>query len=193
MGMYSELILGVELHPNTPENVINILKFLCREDGYFPLPENVTYPDHPFFRTVSYESIFSYMRNSFDSTPGSTFIFEDYSKSFILIVRAHLPNYQLEYEYFLDWLAPYCQTGTDFIEFIGYLRYEDDYNPTLIYIRSGKIWVVYITPPLSISDTDDEDNLEPNGLSSQISAKGFISLQDRIDEILKFKKMNRQS
>src|SRR3954463_1877063 len=101
MGVYSELVLGIELKPDTPEEVLKILKFLCRVEGYFPLPSDVTLPEHLFFRTAKYENIFSYMRNSFDSIPASTISFDEYSKGYILTVRAHLLDYQLEYEYFL--------------------------------------------------------------------------------------------
>jgi galactose mutarotase-like enzyme len=43
MGMYTELVLSVNIH-NKPE-IVNILKYMC--DNEQPLPENL--PNHPLF------------------------------------------------------------------------------------------------------------------------------------------------
>lgn len=45
-------------------------------------------------------------------------------------IRANLKNYDNEIDKFLHWLAPYIDTEG----FIGYTRYEEYDDPTLIYI-----------------------------------------------------------
>ena len=46
-----------------------------------------------------------------------------------LNVRCDLKNYEDEIELFLKWIYNYATTRG----FVGYMRYEEDYNPTLIY------------------------------------------------------------
>lgn len=43
-------------------------------------------------------------------------------------------NYDSEIKHFLDWLAPYIETNG----FIGYTKYEEFEDPTLIYIEDDR-------------------------------------------------------
>ena len=45
MGMYTELNIGVDLAPSTPDNVIKILDYMLGDEEV-----NVETPDHPLFR-----------------------------------------------------------------------------------------------------------------------------------------------
>lgn len=65
----------------------------------------------------------------FDGSTNSEMVFDDISKTWKINIRANLKNYDSEIEEFLDWLEPYI--GTE--DFIGYMRYEEWEDPTLIY------------------------------------------------------------
>ena len=62
-----------------------------------------------------------------------------------LTVRCSFKNYDDEIELFLDWLAPYIET----YGFLGYHRYEEFDDPTLIYKEDGKIVYKNITNTLT--------------------------------------------
>ncbi|MCA1800256.1 MAG: hypothetical protein LC650_03090, partial [Actinobacteria bacterium] len=47
-----------------------------------------------------------------------------------LTIRCNLKDYDDEIEKFIDWITPY----TDSTGFVGYKRYEQDEEPTLIYL-----------------------------------------------------------
>jgi hypothetical protein len=178
MGIYSELVIGIQLKPDTPAKVIETLEQLCGIKITPNYPDDYEFPDHPLFQTEKGKRIFGYSRNLFNSIPGRSLTFVEYNKAYILTVRAHLKSYDLEYEYFLDWIAPYSQTGKDYLEFVGYIHNEDWFNPVLIYIHKGKVWVAEITPRLNISDLDDEEKFEPDASLNRIGARGFIMLKD---------------
>ena len=54
---------------------------------------------------------------------------------YFLNVRCNLKNYHEEIEKFMNWLCPYIETEG----FLGYMRYEECDNPTLIYKENGEI------------------------------------------------------
>lgn len=57
-----------------------------------------------------------------------------------LNIRCNLKNYDDEIEKFLDYISPYIETKG----FLGYMRYEESEEPTLIYCDSGKIRYRYV-------------------------------------------------
>lgn len=61
--------------------------------------------------------------------------YNDVLNSWKVNIRASLINSDSEIENFLDWLAPYIAT----YGFIGYKRYEEYDDPTLVYIECGKV------------------------------------------------------
>lgn len=64
--------------------------------------------------------------------------FDTISNTWKVNIRANLQNQDSEIEKFIDWLAPHiCTFG-----FIGYTRYEEFYDPTLIYIEVSVIDVL---------------------------------------------------
>ena len=65
----------------------------------------------------------------FDGSTNSKMVFDNISKTWKINIRANLKNYDSEIEEFLDWLEPYIRTEG----FIGYMRYEEWEDPTLIY------------------------------------------------------------
>lgn len=126
MGMYTELVLGVEIEPN--ESILSVLKYMLGDaDDYGE------HYYHDLFTTKRWQIMLRCGSAYFDGQPDSK-LFEDYGE-YYLNVRCNLKNYCCEIEEFLDWLRPYIKTDG----FIGYMRYEEHYDPTLIYNENGKI------------------------------------------------------
>ena len=124
MGMYTELVLGVQIENN--ENVIQTLRYMLNQVGDMPEWE------HELFRTDRWDYMLRCGSYYFDSKPDSNLFVDDLYKDnpmYYLNVRCNFKNYGSEIEKFLDWLCPYIKT----YGFLGYKRYEEDEDPTLIY------------------------------------------------------------
>ena len=61
---------------------------------------------------------------------------DDISNAYYLCVRANLKNYGEEIRKFLDWITPYLEKYEG--EFLGFYRYEESEQPTLIYHKATK-------------------------------------------------------
>lgn len=131
MGMYTELNIGVAFKKDTPNNVINILKYMLSED------ETVQYelPDHPLFRTARWSIMLVCDSYYFDGQTDSSLRYDDISEQYYLNVRCNLKDYDDEIKKFMDFIQPYLDTRG----FLGYTRYEEDDDPTLIYNSSEGI------------------------------------------------------
>ena len=127
MGMYTELVLGVEVVPNT--KVINILRYMLSSE----IKSVCVDINHPLFSTPRWASMLLCDSYYFDGQTDSKLVCDERSKSYYLNVRCNLKNYENEIEQFLDWLCPYIVTDG----FLGYKRYEESYSPTLIYKEGG--------------------------------------------------------
>lgn len=67
----------------------------------------------------------------FDADTHSTLRFDDISDSYYLCIRTNLKNYGQEIRHFVDWIMPYLDKFEG--EFLGFSRYEETEEPTLIY------------------------------------------------------------
>ena len=126
MGMYTELVLGVNLRSDTPENIINILNYMLSGISDSTKPE-IT--DHPLFSTERWPIMLVCDSYYFDGRTDSSMERDTVSKRYELNVRTNFKNYNNEVDLFLDFIRPYLYTDG----FLGYMRYEDDDDPTLIY------------------------------------------------------------
>jgi hypothetical protein len=97
MGMYTELILGAKLKKETPEDVINTLKFMIGMDT----PENfipiVDFGRNPLIGGSFYFAVSSPVTNMYKS---------DIDEEWQISTRANIKNYNDEIEKFLEWLKP---------------------------------------------------------------------------------------
>lgn len=127
MGMYTELVLGLELDHDGA--TIQKLKYML---------DNTTYDvqiDDPFFKAPRWEYMLCCDSYYFDGQTDSKLIYDNVVDTHYLNVRCNLKNYDNEIELFLKWLAPHIVTNG----FLGYMRYEEDENPTLIYNTADSI------------------------------------------------------
>ncbi len=157
MGMYTELYLGIDLKPETPPRVIEILKAMIDLTA-----ENMTdLPEHPFFKTERWhwclKSGGSYY---FDAQPHCLFEYDDITKGWHLTFGTNIKNYTREWESFVDWIAPWINEEDGHI---GHYRYEEDDMPTLLYARKGVVhWLA-----LPSLDALDRHPCDPQPLKEQ--------------------------
>jgi Uma2 family endonuclease len=138
MGMYTELVLAIELKKDTPENVLDIVQYLAAEwDGEAP-----PVPEHQFFRNDYWEAMLTSDSNYLVGEPNIVFIRNKPTfsgKYSSLTVRSQVRSNE-PVDDFLDWIAPYCEEGSysqDGFTFAGFLHYEASYIPQLIYFKEG--------------------------------------------------------
>ena len=136
MGMYTELNLGLALIKDVPDEIIDILRYMLNDQIELVMaPQN-----HPLFETCGWKYVLRCDSYSFDAHTDSSMTFDDIDKKQHLNGRSNLKNYDNEIEEFLNFLEPYIDT----FGFIGYMRYEEDEDPTLIYHTEQGIEYKYI-------------------------------------------------
>ena len=126
MGMYTELHYNVELKKDVPEEILAVLKSMLNWDIKEP-----SLPDHGFFSCERWRALFSCDSYYFHADTHSTLRFDNISHCYYLCIRANLKNYDGEIEAFLKWVEPYVYACKD--DFLGFYRYEECENPTLIF------------------------------------------------------------
>lgn len=128
MGMYTELVCALELRENTPSEILDVIRYMLDETD-----ELERTPDHKLFKTSRWEFMLRSDSYYFDGTSHS-FLKQDNltpdRPMYFLNIRCNLKNYDNEIDKFIDWISLYAETTG----FIGYKRYEEDEEPTLIYI-----------------------------------------------------------
>lgn len=131
MGMYTELNIGVKICPTL--TVVQKLNYMLGEDT-----EDV-HIEHPLFTDQTrYKHMLLSDSYYFDGKSDSKLFVDDLypdEPMYYLNVRCNFKNYDDEIEKFMDWLCPYIETEG----FLGYKRYEECDDPTLIYKENGEI------------------------------------------------------
>lgn len=119
MGMYTELVLKVQIKEDIPNEISNVLNYLFNNE----ILDNISPPKHPFFETPRWTMVGRC--SSYYHIPWSC---SQYEKNYIFS-RSDFKDYSNEIELFLDWLNPYID-GTQG-ECIGWTWYETKRTPTL--------------------------------------------------------------
>lgn len=129
MGMYTELHFNSRLKRDAPKNVIGILKYMLDKRESLP-----ALPEHPLFKTDEWRFMLKVGSYYFDADTHSTLRFDENIGSYYLCVRGNLKNYDHEIQHFISWITPYLDKYEG--EFLGFYRYEEDEEPTLIYMNA---------------------------------------------------------
>ena len=137
MGKYTEL--NIELAVKVTDNVLHVLEFMTGQSE----DKNFEIPTHPLFKSPRWEYMLCCESVYFSHTAHSSIDdpcfgeddADDSHKNRVLNVRCDLKNYEDEIENFLDWIRHYTRTRG----FIGYMRYEEDADPTLIYFTQDSV------------------------------------------------------
>lgn len=125
MGMYTEFDFNSDLKSDTPEEVINILKWMVTRDDNEPPT-----PDHPFFQCDRWQCLFTMDSFYFDANTKASFEPRVWRDGWVLNVRSNLKNYDSEIENFIDWIMPYLDKYEG--DFLGFYRYEESEDPMII-------------------------------------------------------------
>ena len=129
MGMYTEFHFNAELKEDTPEDVLGLLRYMTGETR--DRPDKT--PDHELFETGRWFLMLCCDSAYFDMSTASGLHRSGTFSFWYLSIRTNFKNYDNEIDKFLDWIHPYL--NKDDAEFLGFYRYEDDENPTLIYMK----------------------------------------------------------
>lgn len=127
MGMYTELILGAELYRDTPDYVINILRYMIGEiaekPSYFPFKEeNIEYmlTKSSYYFGIS-ESLRKIWKDNIDG-------------KYRISVRCNCKNYNNEIDTFLSWIKPFIESGSGEREMYAIVIYEECDKPKIYYL-----------------------------------------------------------
>ena len=127
MGMYTELIFGVKLKKDTPENVINTLKYMT---GLISeIPKDYQWEIHkrnPLLGGSYYFAI---------SNPSPNMSFDKISNEWQVNTRGNIKNYENEIEDFLKWIKPFISQGSGYKEMYAITIYEEANEPTIYYLN----------------------------------------------------------
>lgn len=126
MGMYTEIYINVDLKEETPDDVIDVLKALCRFTGYEL--DTAKYPERWY-------SLFSNCSYYTPSTNCRSLVYDDIRSGWSLLGKGDIKNYANEIEKFFEWIMPWIEGHPG--DFVGYSRYEEDQIPTLIFLDSS--------------------------------------------------------
>ena len=136
MGMYTALHFYSELNVPKDSMVADILKYMVGDTE--EMPEML--PDHELFKSDRWRVMLRMDSYYFDEDTHSTLRWDDNGESYYLNIRCNLKDYDSEIEKFIDWIMPYLDEYKQPGDFLGFYRYEEDEEPTII---------KYVTPPQS--------------------------------------------
>lgn len=119
MGMYTQLLLDVELKTDTPQQVITTLEEMI--SGKCEIWDNQL---NWCFNSSSYY---------FNNYSHANLWRDEINNAYKLFVYCDFKNYGNEIQILLAWLKPYIQDCGDMI---GYTRYEEDEMPTILFLKN---------------------------------------------------------
>lgn len=135
MGMYTELIFGASLKPDTPPEIINTIYGLISDDSTISCLtiEDLGWERNPL-KGNSY---------SFAVSESHTLFKKDsfMDGSYILSTRSNIKNYWNDIEKFLDWIKPYIESGSGHRDFYAIVTYEES-DPEIYYLKNKNRLIV---------------------------------------------------
>jgi hypothetical protein len=135
MGMYTELVCAFELKKDTPQDVIDILRFMTGEQVGCNLSKINA---HPLFQTDRWRFMLQcdsyYFEGQTHSEVKRDTVSGEDNPSYFVTIRCNLKNYNDEIDKFIDWVKTYIEYAGHDEYFIGYQRYEENKDPELIYV-----------------------------------------------------------
>ena len=130
MGMYTELIFGAELKKETPNEVIEALKYMLGEVE--EKPSNFSLPEGRcewLFQGSSYYFAIS--------NPTNKMWLDDIDECWHISTRSNIKNYENEIETFLEWIKPFIECGSGNREMYAITIYEDSEEPNIYYLHDS--------------------------------------------------------
>jgi hypothetical protein len=127
MGMYTELIFGAELKKDTPNQVIEALKYMIGETK--EKPSDFPLPDGRCERLFQGGSYYFAINNS-----ATKMWLDDIDEQWHISTRSNIKNYESEIETFLEWIKPYIDSGSGGRDLYAITIYEEQDTPSLYYL-----------------------------------------------------------
>lgn len=126
MGMYTELIFGAKLKKDTPESVINTLRYMI---GDIDKPEILEFDANrnPLIGGSYYFGVTRSVSNMYYNLT---------DKRWQISTRANIKNYEGEIDQFLTWIKPYIEQGSGTRDMYAIKIYEEQEEPTIYYLDS---------------------------------------------------------
>lgn len=128
MGMYTELIFGAKFKKNTPDSVINTLRYWVGDTERSEGMESFEFRN-PLHSASFYFGI---------STPVAVMNYDDIDNRWQLSSRSNIKNYGCDIELFLEWIKPYIEQGSGAREMYAIVIYEEADEPTIYYLEKGE-------------------------------------------------------
>jgi len=129
MGMYTEAVLRFEVRKNTSQYRALFQKLIEEVD----ITEEL-----PFAKDGRLDNLWLLDCDSYYFGGCTICKMDDTAFDTARVTLAfNLKNYQSEIEALLDWLVPAC--CEEWKTFIGYIRYEEADDPTLVYFADNKV------------------------------------------------------
>lgn len=134
MGMYTEFIFGAELKSDTPEEVIDALRYMIGHD--VPKPEK-----EPYDGAFSYNNPIGEARSYYfpvHEAVSRMWLYKDEvdyeGDHWIISTRSNRRGGHGSAEMFIEWIRPYVHMGSGINDMIGISIYEEDLRPTIYYL-----------------------------------------------------------
>jgi hypothetical protein len=121
MGMYTEIFVNVDLKEGTPDEVIQTLKAICEKNCDSPF---LVGRPHRWFELFNNGSYYT------PRTECAALTFDAIGNQWSLIGKGDIKNYECEIEAFFAYIEPWVEDN-----FMGYMRYEENDEPTLMFKR----------------------------------------------------------
>lgn len=122
MGMYTEIFVNVDLKPETPEDVIAVLRAMCGGEDRSPLEG----------RPGRWRFLFSDNSHYTPRTACAELKYCKIAGAWSLLGKGDIKNYAGEIEAFFDFIMPWVDGVPG--QLIGYKRYEEYDVPELVFL-----------------------------------------------------------
>lgn len=140
MGMYTHLVLNANLRKDTPNDILGMLMYLSYQTDICPISE-----DHDLYDIMKYRVVMRGDSRCFDGKSHFEFLYDNIQEEWMLTINSNIKNYDKEYERFLNCIHPYITEDILFEKkFLGFIHYEENENPKLIYNTKAGIEFVEI-------------------------------------------------
>ena len=127
MGTYTELNCAFSLYKDTPQHIVDTLRYMTGQAETAP----VTLPPHPLFGDTRWDGMLSCFSSYFGGDPHSTVRQDEINGKYHITIRCNFKDYDGEIEKFIDWITPHIHALPG--DFIGYTQSDLTQIPTLLY------------------------------------------------------------
>jgi hypothetical protein len=131
MGMYTELHLSVLLKRDTPHEIIDCIDSMIKGTTS---ELKLTNEAHKFFNCQRWRHVLNFGGSAY-FTMVPYFLFDEVDGYRRLVFTVNIKNYGGEFDLFLEYIKPHIKADN----IIGWKRYEENNNPTVLILKNGEI------------------------------------------------------